>query len=87
MTIYHSSIRQKEYIYLVNLETLDVKRVSRYNNLEYDSEIKTLITDKYVRTRPEIYRRFKLDLLSSNSFIKVERPKGSGKLITTNIYN
>ena len=87
MTIYHSSVRQREYTYLVRIDTLDVKRVKKTYNPSYDDEIRTLIIDKYKHTRPEIYRRFKAGLLSSNSFIKVERPKGSGKLVTTNIYN
>lgn len=89
------------YIYLVNIETLDVVRFNP--NATYDNELyvkgtkedqyikgetKILrhLNNGYLRTRPEIYRRFTSGLLTENSFTKVERPKGSGKYVTANIY-
>ena len=87
----------KTYMYLANPETLDVVKIdpfSMYDNEEEEgSKIKgeTLIlrhlNNGYFRTRPEIHRRFTSETLTEKSFSKVERPKGSGKYVTANIYN
>ncbi len=93
--------RSKRYIHLVNIETLDVVRVDpfkKYENEDYvigeneqfikgETKILKYLNNGYFRTRPEIYRRFTSGLLTEKSFIQVERPKGSGKYTTANIFN
>ena len=77
---------QKSYTYLVNIDELEVRRVKNSFDKEYTDEVNRLMSIGYKRTTKEIYKRFVDGSLTDKSFVQVERPKGSGKHVTANIY-
>ena len=77
---------QKSYTYLVDIDKLEVRRVKNTFDKKYSDEVNRLMSIGFKRTTKDIYKRFVDGSLTDKSFVQVERPKGSGKYTTANIY-